>query len=218
MANQTETPETPSGRRWRAASSAWLFWMGRDPGQVTCSTHSHGREVPAQPHFQPGADTSQLRWRNPGATKKPAVVSPAYSVFFSTSVYLQVSSSIIPKVGSWLFSDFPYRCSPPVWGHKQHTQTPCSLEARQHHTWVTVTLAGCYQLHKVGQGRSDTSKNNLFLSLSLLATKTTLGLRLSTFRKLSPKLKTSLRDFPDPSKLLEMATTCVLLRSHQWVI
>lgn len=126
MANQTETPETPSGRRWRAASSAWLFWMGRDPGQVTCSTHSHGREVPAQPHFQPGADTSQLRWRNPGATKKPAVVSPAYSVFFSTSVYLQVSSSIIPKVGSWLFSDFPYRCSPPVWGHKQHTQTPCS--------------------------------------------------------------------------------------------
>lgn len=216
MANQTETPEIPSGRRWGAASSAWLFWMGRDRGQVTCSTHSHGREVPAQPHFQPGADTSQLRWRNPGATKKPAVVSPAYSVFFSTSVYLQVSPYLKWEVDCFLIS---HTGAHPQCGATNNThKLPAALEARQHHTWVTVTLAGCYQLHKVGQGRSDTSKNNLFLSLSLLATKTTLGLRLSTFRKLSPKLKTSLRDFPDPSKLLEMATTCVLLRSHQWVI
>lgn len=171
-------------------------------------------------HTQPwqrSTDTSQLRWRDPGATKKTCCSLPSLEcVSFHFSLFASVT---ILKVGSWLFflpsrQVLPAQCRATNNTHK----LPVALEAREHHTWVTVTLAGCHQLHKAGQGRFDMPKTNLFLSLSLLATKTTSWLRLSTFRKFSPRLKTPLRDFPDPSKVLAMATPCVLLHSHQWVI
>lgn len=171
--------------------------MNRDPGQVTCGTHSHGREVPAWSHIQPGADTSQPRWRDPRATKKPAVVSPAHSVFLSTRLFANIA---ILKVGSFLFSIFPYKCSPPVHGHKQHTQTPCSPGSQSAPHLCEPSAAHGWS------GKVWHAKNQPLLSLSLLATKTTSRFRLSTFRKFSPKLKTPLRDFPDSSKLLETAT------------
>lgn len=109
MARHTETPETPSGERCRAASPTSLFQPSRDQAQVPCGAHSQGTEAAAGSLSQPGAATSQLRCRDPGLTKNLLYHHATVCVFFHSSL---VASTTILEVGSQLFFVSSYSYSP----------------------------------------------------------------------------------------------------------
>lgn len=169
MARHTETPETPSGERCRAASPTSLFQPSRDHAQMPCGAHSQGTEAAAGSLSQPGAATSQLRCRDPGLTKNLLYHHATVCVSFHSSL---VASTTILEAGSQLFFVSSYSYSSLMCACKYYNthKLLVALQVHMHHTLKYSDSCHCLiplsnQLYGVRQGRFHMPQTNLFPSL-----------------------------------------------------
>lgn len=170
MARHTETPETPSGKRCRAASPASLFQPSRDQAQMPCGAHSQGTEAAAWSLSQPGPATSQLRYRDSGLTKNLLYHQATVCVSFHSS--LVASTTILEVVNQPFFFVSSHSYSPLACACKYYNihKLLVAVQVCMHHTLkysdshhYLIPLSN--QLYNVRQGKFHMPQTNLFPSL-----------------------------------------------------